>query len=596
MSDTQQIKDKLDIVELIGEYVKLKPAGTNHKGLCPFHNEKSPSFMASRERQTFKCFGCGKGGDIFTFVQEIEGMSFVEALKLLADKAGIELTRQVNEVQGNQKNRIKEINLQAARFYHNVLIKLEAAKPAREYLRKRNLTDNTIEQWQIGYIPEQWDLLTKYLLKKGFSIDDLVASGLTIKRDNANPKTYRGFYDRFRGRIMFPIRDVHGGVVGFTGRVLVETEKSGGKYVNTPQTIVYDKSRIVFGLDKAKQAIRKQDRIVMVEGQMDVIACHQAGFTNVVATSGTALTEFQVKILKRYSANMNMAFDADDAGQAAAKRGIAVALEKGMHMKVIQIPEGKGADPDECVSQYPDVWQQAVDNATDIMQWYIDKAFKNKDLTKPRDKQSIVDEVLPDINLLPYAVEKDHWMGELASRIGVDIQILRQDARRIASQTPQRKVNQSPQEEGTIQKEKKTRLEQLLEQFFALTLQYPSETMQLIYDLPDQVIDGTSYIPLYEALKTSYTQGSSLDSALVRANVPAASQAQFDNLLLQAEWEFAEMSKEKALEQAKQIQAQLLDLWKKQKRQTIQTALAQAEKAGDQDAISKLLQQFQSLS
>ena len=380
MSDVDLIKDKVDVGDLVGEYVQLKPAGVNLKGLCPFHGEKTPSFMVNRERQNWHCFGCNKGGDIFSFIQEIEGMDFVEALKLLAARVGVELRLRASEKNSSEKARIKEINSVASNFFHNVLTKMEASASAREYLEKRGLKERTIIEWQIGFIPDQWDLLTKYLLKKGYSIDDLVTSGLTIKRDGADSQSGRGFYDRFRGRIMFPIWDVHDNVVGFTGRVFVETEKSGGKYVNTPQTLVYDKSRIIFGLNKAKQSIRKKDYIVMAEGQMDVISAHQEGMENVVASSGTALTENHIALLKRYSTNLRVAFDGDSAGQQATKRGIDMARAQGFHVRIITIPEGKGKDPDDCIRENPDIWVECVENAKDIMEWYVDKAFATPSL------------------------------------------------------------------------------------------------------------------------------------------------------------------------------------------------------------------------
>ena len=334
MTDTQAIKDRLDIVQIIGEYIPLKKAGANWKANCPFHNEKSPSFMVNAEKQFWHCFGCSKGGDVFSFLQEMEGMDFPEALKILADRAGVKIDTFASEVNKSQKNRILEINNKAAYFFHHFLLEMPASGGARDYLKRRELKQETIEEWKVGFIPEQWDLLTQYLLKKGNSIDDLLASGLTIKKDGG------GVYDRFRGRIMFPLWDMHGNIVGFTGRVLVETEKSGGKYVNTPQTLVYDKSRILYGLNFAKTEIKSKDFTVLVEGQMDVVACHQAGMKNVVASSGTALTFEQIKLLKRYSNNIAIAFDADAAGQNAAKRGIDLALEQGMNIKIIQIPAG----------------------------------------------------------------------------------------------------------------------------------------------------------------------------------------------------------------------------------------------------------------
>jgi DNA primase len=368
MTDTQTIKDKLDIVQIIGEYITLKKAGANWKANCPFHNEKSPSFMVQAEKQIWHCFGCSKGGDVFTFVQEIEGLDFRETLKLLAKRAGVELSKSYNETDSSERNRLLAINTAAAYFFHRMLLDMDASKPARDYLERRGMKAETVEAWQVGFVPDQWDLLTKYLLKKGHGINDLVTAGLTIKRDNADPASGRGYYDRFRGRVMFPICDVHGNVVGFTGRVLVETEFSGGKYVNTPQTPLYDKSRVLYGIHKAKTAIKSEDLAVLVEGQMDVIACHQAGMANVVAASGTALTAEQIKILKRYTTTVAMAFDADSAGQNAGKRGAGVALEEGMNVKVIQIPSGFAKDADECLKKDKAVWFKAVAGATSVQQ------------------------------------------------------------------------------------------------------------------------------------------------------------------------------------------------------------------------------------
>ena len=241
MTDLQAIKDRVDIVQLISEYLQLKKAGVNWKGRCPFHQEKTPSFMVQPEKQIWHCFGCGKGGDAFSFVEEMEGLDFPEALKLLADRAGVKLEQYRSEIDKSQKNRLLEVNAKAAYFFHHFLLEMEAAKPARDYLSGRGLKQETINKWQVGYIPDQWDLLTGYLLKKGNSIDDLVASGLTIKKDGANASSGKGFYDRFRGRIMFPLFDTHGSIVGFTGRILVEKENSGGKYVNTfiRYTVIY---------------------------------------------------------------------------------------------------------------------------------------------------------------------------------------------------------------------------------------------------------------------------------------------------------------------------------------------------------------------
>ncbi len=579
MSDTDLIKDKLDIVDIIGEYVQLKPAGINHKGLCPFHREKTPSFMASRERKSWHCFGCQKGGDVFTFVQEIEGMEFIEALKFLAQRAGVELTGNVsNDLEKSQKNRLKDVMKEAARFYHEFLVRMTGAADARAYLKTRGLKDETIAAWQIGFIPDQWDLLTQYLLKKGVSIDDLVASGLTIKRDGANAASGRGFYDRFRGRIMFPIRDLHGIVVGFTGRVLVETENSGGKYVNTPETPLYHKSQVLFGLDKAKSEIRHADLAVLAEGQMDVIACHEAGMGNVIAASGTALTDEQIVLMSRYTKNIAMAFDADAAGESAAKRGIDLAHERGMRIKIIQIPEGKGKDPDECIRNNGDVWTQAVKDATDVMNWYIERAFANKNLSDPVTKQKIADTLLPEILRIPYAVEQDHWLEVIASRLRVDKLVLREDLKKIKPKTATKRDEPASQTGNTPAPP--TQKERLAELYVELLLRFPELVKEPASQAVEQVLSTTSVFALYEAQKAGYT--------------PLADSAA--TLALRSELDFGNTTLAEAIHEKKKIEQRLCGAAEKEKRELLMRNLSAAEAAGDKAQVTHLLHEFQSLS
>lgn len=597
MSDTQQIKDKIDIVDFIGEYVQLKAAGTNHKGLCPFHNEQSPSFMVSRERNSWHCFGCNKGGDVFSFLQEIEGMEFVEALKYLAEKAGVEITFKKNDIETSLRNRLRDINVEAARFFHNFLTKMDASQPAREYLHNRGLTDETIEAWQIGFVPDQWELLTKYLLKKNFSIDDLVASGLTIKRDGA--AAGRGFYDRFRGRIMFPIKDAHGYVVGFTGRVLVETEKSGGKYVNTPQTPVFDKSRLIFGLYEAKQDIKKQDLAVLVEGQMDVIACHQAGMTHVVASSGTALTEMHVALLKRYTKNISMAFDADEAGQKAAKRGIDIALKEGLNVKVIQIPEGAGKDPDDCIQKNRSVWFDAVAQAQDIMEWYFLKAFAGKDITNPKDKQAAADLLLPEIKRIPYAIEQDHWLRELAGRIAVDVAVLREDMKRLET-TSEKKIGaaqtqgQENRQNIAMVPKKETRLHTLVKRLLMLFFVHHDRAIVSAIGEPIWYDLGEPFTPLYESIKLRYTNSDTFDLAVFRESLSEKTKQWVNTLLLLGDEEFSSISDREKKHEISLLVENITREWKKQKRTEILQKIEQA--GGDQEKVQALLVELQQLS
>ncbi len=596
MSDEiQLIKDKIDVAELVGEYIQLKPAGINKKGLCPFHHEKTPSFMVNAERQFWHCFGCGKGGDIFSFIQEMEGLEFKEALKYLADRAGVVLASYRSEVDSSQRNRIKDINKEAARFFHNFLVKMAAAKPALDYLAKRGLKMETIEQWQIGYVPDQWDLLTQYLLKKGFSIDDLAASGLTIKREGANIQTGRGFWDRFRGRIMFPISNVHDEAVGFTGRILVEKENSGGKYVNTPQTLVYDKSRVIFGLNKAKQEIKSKDLIVMVEGQMDVIACSQAGMKNVVASSGTALTAEQVRLLKRYSSNLNMAFDADEAGQNAAKRGIDTALAEGINVKVIHIPDGKGKDPDECLQKNPDIWFKAVENAQSVMEWYLEKVLHGRDINNPRHKQEAVNQYLAEIALIPYAVERDFWLKKLAEKINVETSVLREDLIRIKNKESRNKSVNENDPQATSYKlqaiSERGRFELLIEKLLSLLLKFPQLTAGISADL-EKVFAGTMYAALYAGIKNGYN----INDLRKEAQGDKIKDNLIDVLLLQGDWEFLAADEATAKKEMENIIKILKEEWIKKRRRELQIEIEKAEKNKNNENMQKLIEEFNSLN
>ncbi len=604
MSDVDLIKEKIDIIDLISEYVQLKPSGVNHKGLCPFHREKTPSFMVNRERQSFKCFGCNKGGDVFTFVQEIEGLEFVEALKNLASRAGVALTNRENDVNSSQKNRLRDINTESARFFHNFLIKMDLAAAGRAYVKERGIQDETMAIWQIGYAPDQWDLLTQYLLKKGYSINDLVASGLTIQREGAVEGSSRGFYDRFRGRIMFPICDVHGGVVGFMGRILVETPNAGGKYVNTPQTILYDKSRVVFGLDKAKQAIKASDRIVLVEGQMDVIAVSQGGMKEVVATSGTTLTEHQIQLLKRYSHNLSMAFDADTAGQAAAKRGIDIALEKGMNIRVIIIPPGAGKDPDECVKNNPDQWLKAVGDAQDIMYWYFDRVLTGKNLSDPKHKQEVVNTLLPEVLRIPYAVERDHWIQVLSEKVGVESAVLREDAQRILRNEKhayRSNNSKSPQTTNSFSRpiiEETSRLDRLIEEFVLYLVRFPLVVRSFFPSVLaslDSVLSTSPFSSLYEAIKNQYTTNTFITFTELRETVQTDNDREtIENLLMKADLFFASEKEEKEIRQdVASLIRDIREEWKKKKRQEITSAIGEAEERGDRERVRVLMEDFQ---
>lgn len=595
MADTQLIKDKLDLAQIIGEYVQVKKAGSYWKACCPFHHEKTPSFMIHPERQFWHCFGCGKGGDVFSFIQEIEGLDFPEALKLLADRAGVQIDTYRSEIDKSQKNRILEINQKAAYFFNHVLTEMAQAKEAREYLERRELKKETIADWEVGYVTEQWDLLTQYLLKKGIGVDDLVASGLTIKKDNAT--VGRGFYDRFRGRIMFPIKDVHSNIVGFTGRQLVENPEAGGKYVNSPQTIVFDKSRVLYGLDKAKMEIKAKDLAVIVEGQMDVISCHQAGMKNVVAASGTALTPEQIRLIERYTKNIAMAFDADKAGINAAKRGIDIALKEGMNVRVIRVPEGAGKDADEVIKKNPAVWFKAVEDATEIMQWFFDIVFAGKQLTSPKERQAISDELLPLIGLIPYAVEKDFWLKRLAETIGTEVAVLREDLKRIADSQIMRSNNLPANKPIPVVKTtQSTRLDTLLERLLMLVVKFADILPAVVSSLPELITSDSSQYKLYETIKKQYNDNNDLTLAVFLSILALPEFFEVVEILkLKSELEFSDWNVEQARIELMDVIERLKTENKITRRQILQQQINLAEKTGDQKKVQELLSQFQNL-
>ena len=416
MDEVSEVKDKINIVDLIGGYLTLKKAGVNYKGSCPFHNEKTPSFMVSPERQSFKCFGCGKGGDIFTFVEEIEGMDFYDSLKLLAGRAGVELKPKGNfrygdkEFAPTEKSKVFEINDLAAKLYHKILIDHPKAEHARKYLKNRGINKEAIKNFNLGYAPKSWDLLIKFLAKHNYNEKEAFKAGLLVLGEKGR------YWDRFRGRIMFPINNISGQVVAFTGRILEDDDKSA-KYVNSAESPIYTKGKTIYGLDKARIDIRAQDCAVLVEGNMDVIACHQAGFRNVVAVSGTALTAEQLKIISRYSQNIVFSFDSDSAGKIALKRAITLALSEDINVKVLNLPGFK--DPDEAIKSDPKNWERAIKSAKPALENWIDELVLENDINDVNQKKAISKEILPVIKSIANDLEKEHYVRYLANKLAV---------------------------------------------------------------------------------------------------------------------------------------------------------------------------------
>jgi DNA primase len=412
----QDIKDRLDIIEIVGGYIPLKKSGTNYKAVCPFHSEKSPSLMVSPQKQIWHCFGCGEGGDVFGFVMRYENLEFREALRLLADKAGVALPQPSRHSQeADISPELIRINNFAAKLYHQFLYKQLGAS-ALAYIHQRGLSDETIKQWLIGFAPNEFDFLQKALQQKQVSYDSMIKAGVSAKNERGQ------MYDRFRNRITFPVFNYYGDVVGFSART-VDDKLQQAKYINSPETVIYNKSKILFGLNFAKEAIRKNDEVVVVEGQLDCIQAHQAGFANTVASSGTALTDQQLTILGRLTKNIKFCFDADSAGLSATRRAGELALKQGFRLKIIVLKNVK--DPDELIRKSPKLWQKAISEAVWFLDFYLNRALDLYPTGSVEQKHYLSEEVLPLLGSVADPLEQDHYIHELSTKFAISEKVIR---------------------------------------------------------------------------------------------------------------------------------------------------------------------------
>lgn len=403
----EQIKERLGIADVVGSYLKLERAGASLKAKCPFHNERTASFFVSPARGSYYCFGCGKGGDIFSFVQEFEGLDFVGALRVLASRAGVELRRVDPKIQ-SEYARLFLCLEKATRFFENGL---SANAEASAYLTGRGLTKETIKDFRLGFVPNEWRTLFDYLSAEGFTIAEMEKVGL-VKKVIRDGRT--SFYDTFRGRIMFPITDSASRVIAFSGRLLPAFDDGkSGKYINSPEGALFSKSAVLYGFDKAKLAIRQKDAVILVEGQMDLLMAHQVGYSNTVAVSGTALTEQHIEKLKRLSLNLLVAFDSDGAGKSAALRAIRLALARGCVVRVVAISGGK--DPAELIAKNKEAWEKATREAVHVVDFLLEGILSS--VSDGREQATRIEkELLPLLALLPSAVEKSHFVKHIAER------------------------------------------------------------------------------------------------------------------------------------------------------------------------------------
>lgn len=438
---TEEIKSRLDIVDFIQQYVRLEKTGINWRANCPFHQERTPSFFVSKARQRWHCFGgCGEGGDIFSFLMKIDGLEFPEALAALAKRAGVEITREDPRIQ-SERNRAYAICEAAAVWFAGELQKNSAAL---EYVRGRGISEKTIADFRIGFAPDGWRNCLEHLTAKGFRPDDIEVAGLIIHKQssgdaqNHKPRTLNptDYYDRFRSRIIFPISDANGRVIAFGGRVFEEIRDKRqetkttdsmshvasdhvAKYINSSQTPIYDKSRTLYAFDRAKQPIREKNSCVLVEGYMDAVMSHQAGIANTVAVSGTALTDHQLRSIRRLTDTLVSSFDSDSAGEKAAKRSLDLAAIHDFKRLVAVIPSAEGKDPADIVVKNPARWQEIVASARPVMDYYFETAAAKHDAGNPDGKKAIAGEFIPHIAMLANEIEKSHWVRRLADTLSV---------------------------------------------------------------------------------------------------------------------------------------------------------------------------------
>jgi len=590
MSDgvIDQIKQKLDVLEVLGDYIKLARTGRNYKARCPFHAERTPSFMASPERQSWHCFGCGAGGDIFGFVMKIESVEFGDALRILAKKAGVILKKQDPQIQ-SQKKRLYEICELAAKFFETQLHKTPAGEKAHEYLIGRGMEPETIKEWRLGWAHDDWRALGDFLKSRGYKDDEMLSAGLVIQKDPSTRSARSGnkndYYDRFRSRIIFPIFDSQGQIIAFGGRIFGEAAKNKdlAKYLNSPQTPLYDKSSILYGLNKAKNEIRAKDLCVIVEGYMDLILSHQAGAINVVASSGTALTENHLSIIGRYTKNLTMAFDSDEAGGMATRRSIDPALKRDFSVKVILMED---KDPADMVKKNPDEWLKLIDKAQGVMEFYFSYAFAKHDDKSLEGKREIRKILLTVIKSLASRTEQGEHIKELARRLRVDERDLLADMGKIKLDAPEgRKAQPVALEQAVI----KSRLEGLEERFLGLCLSCPQHFTGIAISEDD--FQNEDLLQIFKELKKISGKNKVGEIAVtLREALKPELKIKMDYLLLQIEQH--EQTEKDIVAEIASCAEELKLLRLKNKRANLTFDIKEAQQAKDKNKLEKLLKEL----
>lgn len=579
-NQTEEIKRKVDIVSLINEYVPLKKTGRNYKALCPFHAEKTPSFVVSPDRQIFKCFGCNEGGDIFAFVIRADGIEFGETIKKLADRAGVRLKDYRPSGAEKKKEMIYTLNQTASDLYNYLLTKHKVGRAALDYLHSRKINDSSIKNFQLGFAPEKGDPAVRFLLKKGFSPENLTSAGLSSTRD------LEEVFDRFKGRIIFPIKNTQGKITAFSGRALGNREP---KYLNSPETLIFNKSNSLYGIDIAKAEMRKQKTAVLVEGNLDVISSHQAGVANVVAPLGTALTEKQLDILSRFVENLLIGFDTDIAGDAAAKRGIELAEGLGFSVKVINLKDGK--DPDDIIRKNPTIWKKNIRESISIYDFILGSALKRWDLNQADGKKHISREVLPYIAKLTDEITKDHYVQKTAVSLKVSEEAVRTELKKYLPSSRKDDTASGDQEEtsASVRSDKINLLERYL---LALILQTGILPKTISQDLFNQEESAS----LFQIIKKHAKSEGRIKLKKLSQEIPEYLSKIYDDEILYGLGENILEYSEVAEKEISSCAARIKELNLRSRLRKIGLEIKQAEAVSKESVIKSLTEQFRDLS
>jgi DNA primase len=594
MDEVAEIKHRLEVAEVVGSYLPLKQAGRNLKASCPFHSEKTASFMVSPDKNIWHCFGCGEGGDIFKFVMKMEGLEFRDALELLARRAGVELkSRPVDKASAQAKERLYQALALAAKYYQASLVK---NPQALDYvIKQRRFNKQTIQDFMIGYAPDSWEAVTKFLLKKGFSAAELLKAGLAGQKSGRS-----SIYDLCRGRIMLTISDPQGRPIGFSGRVLDEpapssghndslsgaaAESTGPKYINTAQTALYDKSRVIYGWHLAKPAIREADEAVLVEGNMDVIASHQSGIKQVVAASGTALTPDQLRAISKLTKNVKLAFDQDQAGLVATERAIELGQKLGLTLKIIEVTGAK--DPDELIAQNPKLWEQAIAQAKPIMDYLFNRFAAEYDLSSAVGKRLFTDRLAANVKRLADPVEQDHYVQLLAERTGTSLDAIKKKLE--VTKEPRLTVTAHrlpPQKAVPKAQDASAKVEEAI---LGVNLAWPGVRLSL-HDLRERNFSDPDRQRILAALTAA---GQNSAEAIIKALPELADYVKI--LTLKGEQEFDDLAPADRSFEAFTLAKRLIVISNKKAKQDLSQQLKAAEAAGDVQLAHSLLQQYQTL-